>query len=77
MNWDQIEGRWNQLHGSVRERWGRMTDDDVQTLTGARDRLIGKIQERYGTTKAEAEMQVDAWSITLKEMEHERAATRL
>jgi len=53
-----------------------MTDDDVQTLTGAKDRLIGKIQERYGTTKAEAEMQVDAWSISLKEMEHERAATR-
>ena len=76
MNWDQVECRWNQLRGSVRERWGRMTDDDVQTLTGAKDRLIGKIQERYGTTKAEAEMQVDAWSITLKEMEHERAATR-
>ena len=76
MNWDQVESRWKPLHGSVRERWGRMTDDDVQTLTGAKDRLIGKIQERYGTTKAEAEMQVDAWSITLKEMEHERAATR-
>ena len=54
-----------------------MTDDDVQTLTGAKDRLIDKIQERYGTAKAEAEMQVDAWSRALEEMEHERAATQL
>jgi uncharacterized protein YjbJ (UPF0337 family) len=48
MNWDQIEGKWKQLTGSARERWGKLTDDDVQALTGQKDHLVGKIQERYG-----------------------------
>ena len=68
MNWDQIEGKWKQLTGSAREYWGRLTDDDIQSLTGQKDLLVGRIQERYGIAKAEAEMQVDAWSRALKEM---------
>jgi uncharacterized protein YjbJ (UPF0337 family) len=68
MNWDQIEGKWKQLTGSVRERWGRFTDNDMQTLTGQKDHLVGKIQERYGITKAEAEMQADAWLQAVKGM---------
>jgi uncharacterized protein YjbJ (UPF0337 family) len=66
MNWDQIEGKWKQLTGSARAHWGKLTDDDIQTLTGQKDHLVGKIQERYGITKAEAEMQADAWSRALK-----------
>ena len=48
MNSDQMQGKWKQIKGSVKERWGKLTDDDVQTLTGQKDRLVGKIQERYG-----------------------------
>ena len=66
MNWDQIEGRWKQISGSAREQWGKLTDDDLQALTGQKDQLVGKIQERYGTAKAEVERQVDGWSKDLK-----------
>jgi uncharacterized protein YjbJ (UPF0337 family) len=62
MNWDQIEGKWKQLKGSARQQWGKLTDDDFQTLTGQKDQLVGIIQERYGIAKAEAEKQADAWS---------------
>jgi uncharacterized protein YjbJ (UPF0337 family) len=66
MNWDQIEGKWKQLHGSAREQWGKLTDDDLQTLTGQKDQLVGRIQERYGIAKAEVEKQVNDWSQDLK-----------
>jgi uncharacterized protein YjbJ (UPF0337 family) len=59
MNWDQIEGKWKQFQGSVRERWGKLTDDDLQQVGGKRDQLIGRIQERYGITREEAHKQLD------------------
>ena len=77
MNWDQIEGKWKQFSGSARERWGKLTDDDIQTLTGQKDHLVGKIQERYGIAQAEAEKQADAWSRALKVTEPESPAARL
>jgi uncharacterized protein YjbJ (UPF0337 family) len=67
MNWDQIEGKWKQLKGSARQRWGKLTDDDIQTLTGHKDQLVGIIQERYGIAKEQAEAQTDAWSAALEE----------
>jgi uncharacterized protein YjbJ (UPF0337 family) len=67
MNWDQIEGKWKQFTGSARERWGKLTDDDMQALTGQKNHLVGKIQERYGIATAEAEKQADEWSKALKE----------
>jgi len=76
MNWDQIEGKWKQFTGSARERWGKLTDDDVQTLTGTKDNLVGRIQERYGIAKEEAEKQADDWSQALKEVGQESAASR-
>jgi len=66
MNWDQIEGKWKQLTGAAREQWGKLTDNDVQTLTGKKDQLVGAIQERYGIAKAEAEAQAETWSRALK-----------
>ncbi len=61
MNWDQIEGKWKQYKGQVREKWASLTEDDVEWISGKRDRLIGKIQERYGRGKEAVEKQVDEW----------------
>lgn len=61
MNWDQIEGRWKQFQGSARAQWGKLTDDEVDQVAGNRLKLEGKIQEKYGVTKEEAEKQVDDW----------------
>jgi uncharacterized protein YjbJ (UPF0337 family) len=66
MNWDQIEGQWKQFTGSARVRWGKLTDDDWQTIAGKKEQLVGRIQERYGIAQAEAESQADEWSRALK-----------
>jgi uncharacterized protein YjbJ (UPF0337 family) len=58
MNSDQIKGNMRQLLGKVKERWGRLTDDDWKIIEGRRDQLIGTIQERYGIAREEAERQV-------------------
>jgi uncharacterized protein YjbJ (UPF0337 family) len=62
MNWDQIEGKWKELKGSVKERWGKLTDDDLNVIGGKKDQLVGHIQERYGIAKDEAQKQVDEWN---------------
>jgi uncharacterized protein YjbJ (UPF0337 family) len=61
MNWDRIEGNWKQVTGKAREQWGKLTDDDLDVIAGRRDQLAGKIQERYGVARAEAEKQLSAW----------------
>jgi len=61
MNWDEITGKWMQLKGSVKQRWGKLTDDDLDYVNGTRDRLIGRLQEKYGMMKEEAERQADDW----------------
>jgi uncharacterized protein YjbJ (UPF0337 family) len=61
MNWDQIRGQWLQVKGLARSKWGKLTDDDVTNVSGKKDQLIGRIQERYGILKEEAEKQVDEW----------------
>jgi len=62
VNWDQIEGRWNQLKGAVKQRWGKLTDDDLDVIAGKKDELLGKLQEKYGITKEQAEKQLEQWS---------------
>lgn len=59
--WDQVEGNWNQFSGKAKQRWGKLTDDDLLVIKGKRQELIGKIQERYGIAKSEAEKQVEEW----------------
>lgn len=61
MNWDQIQGKWTELKGSARSEWGELTDDDLAEARGDREQLIGKVQQRYGKARAEAEREVDAW----------------
>jgi len=75
MNWDQLEGKWKQVKGSVRTRWGKLTDDDLDVIGGQKDQLVGKIQERYGIQKDEAQRQVDDWNSTLDE-ENDQARDR-
>lgn len=65
--WQQIKGNWNQFTGSVREKWGELTDDEVAEAKGEREQLIGKIQEKYGIAREEAEKQVDEWAASVKE----------
>ncbi len=62
MNWEQAKGQWMQMKGSVRKKWGKITDDDLDVINGERERLVGKIQERYGIAKEEAEKQVAGWN---------------
>lgn len=61
MNWDQIAGNWKSVTGRAKEHWGKLTDDDLDVVAGRRDQLAGKIQERYGVAKEEAERQLAAW----------------
>ncbi len=62
MNWDQIEGKWKQSAGVVKEKWGKLTDDDLTVIAGKKDQLVGKIQERYGIAREAAEKQVDEFT---------------
>jgi len=75
MNADQLEGKWKQLKGSVKEKWGKLTDDDLDVIAGKRDKLIGRLQERYGISKEEAERQADLWQTTA-EVEREKSFTQ-
>lgn len=59
MNWDQIEGNWKQVKGAVKERWGKLTDDDLTIAEGKMESFRGRLQERYGITKEEAEKQIN------------------
>jgi uncharacterized protein YjbJ (UPF0337 family) len=65
MNWQQVEGKWKQYSGKVQEKWGKLTDSDLQMIKGRREQLVGKIQERYGIAKEEAQHQVDSYFDTL------------
>jgi len=65
MNWDQIEGQWKDLKGSVREKWAKITDDDHELIAGKKDRFVGKLQERYGLAKDRAEIEIDDYINTM------------
>lgn len=66
MNWDQIAGNWKQFKGTIREQFGKLTDSDMEQIAGKRDKMIGKLQERYGYTKEEAERRLDEVSSVVR-----------
>lgn len=66
MNWDQIQGNWKQFTGKVKEKWGKLTDDDLTTIAGKRDQLSGVLQERYGYEKEQAEEELDSFVTSIK-----------
>jgi uncharacterized protein YjbJ (UPF0337 family) len=68
MNRNILEGNWKQIRGTIREKWGELTDDELDQIAGKRDKLAGLLQERYGYTQMEAERQIDDflenWEVT-------------
>ena len=65
MSWDRAAGNWKMFKGKVKEKWGKLTDDDLTTINGHRDQFIGRLQERYGIAKDEAERRASEWEKTL------------
>jgi uncharacterized protein YjbJ (UPF0337 family) len=61
VDWDRVQGSWKQLTGKVKEKWGKLTDDDLTAINCRRDQLEGKIQERYGIAKDQVRKDVDDW----------------
>ena len=61
MNWDQISGKWDQMKGEVKNQWAKLTDDDLMFVKGQKDKLVGKIQERYGMLEDKARKEVEEW----------------
>jgi len=61
MNQDQLEGKWKQMMGSFKEKWGKFTDDDITRFNGNREQIVGALQEKYGQTKEQAQRDFDNW----------------
>ena len=71
MNIDIFKGNWKIFKGKVKEKWGKLTDDDLDVVAGKKDQLVGKIQERYGITRDEAEKQLHAWQAESGKMDRD------
>jgi uncharacterized protein YjbJ (UPF0337 family) len=65
MNTDQLAGKWKQLKGAAKERWGKLTDDDLDMIDGRQEALIGKLQEKYGIAREVAKKRADEWLRTI------------
>ena len=81
MNWDQVQGKWKQMSGSVKQKWAKLTDSDLDYIAGSHEKFVGKLQERYGIAKEEAQKQADQWLKAAAEVgsktaaEHDRQET--
>jgi uncharacterized protein YjbJ (UPF0337 family) len=76
MNTDQLSGKWKQMQGAAKQQWGKLTDDDLEVIAGKRDTLVGKLQERYGIAKEDAQKKADEWLKSYKTAnEHAHHAT--
>ncbi|EJL91324.1 hypothetical protein PMI16_01637 [Herbaspirillum sp. CF444] len=70
MNWDIIEGNWKQFKGKAKQQWGKLTDDQLDTINGKREELAGRIQKAYGIDKDETEKQIKAFEESNKDWRH-------
>jgi uncharacterized protein YjbJ (UPF0337 family) len=61
MNEDRMGGNWKQFKGKIKEQWGKLTDDDLDVIAGKRDQLLGRIQQRHGLARDEAEREVESF----------------
>jgi uncharacterized protein YjbJ (UPF0337 family) len=66
MDWNRVEGNWKEVKGKVKEKWAKLTDDDLTAINGQRDQLEGHLQKRYGYAKDQAKKDIDTWFSTLK-----------
>jgi uncharacterized protein YjbJ (UPF0337 family) len=66
MNWDHIAGNWVQFKGKVKEKWGKLTDDDLTAAAGKREQLAGLLQQKYGYGKEQVEKELHEFSNALK-----------
>ena len=66
IDWNRVEGNWKQFKGAAKEKWGKLTDDDLNVIEGRREQLEGKLQQRYGFAKDQIRKDVDDWFATLK-----------
>ena len=66
MVWNQVGAKWDLFKGSAKQEWGDLTDDDLDYIAGTRDRLVGRLREKYGITREDAELQADRWFATQK-----------
>lgn len=66
MNWDTVKGQWKQMKGELRKKWGKLTDDDLDTAAGDREKLEGAIQKRYGMERDAVKRDVDTWIASLR-----------
>ena len=66
MNWDTIKGQWKEFRGKVKEKWGKLTNDDLDVIDGKKDQLIGTLQKRYGYAKDQIEREIDEFCNTCK-----------
>ncbi len=73
MNTDQMSGKWKQMKGAAKQQWGKLTDDDLEVIAGKRDALIGKLQERYGMVKEDAQKKADEWLKSYKPADEQTA----
>ena len=69
MDWNVIEGKWKELKGNVRQRWGKLTDDDIDQIGGKKDELVGRLQQRYGYAKDDAMREIDDFGSSFDEQE--------
>ena len=67
MNWDKLQAIWSQMRGALRQRWGRLTEEDLDIIGGRRDTFIGRVQERYSIDRVEAQQRIEEWLRTLQE----------
>ncbi len=66
MNWDQIEGSWKEQKGKLMTTWGKLTNDDIESIAGKRTTLLGLLQSRYGRGREEAEQEIDLWAAKIR-----------
>jgi uncharacterized protein YjbJ (UPF0337 family) len=65
MDWNRVEGNWKQLKGKIKEKWGELTEDDIERMAGSREQFEGKLQEKYGIGLDQAKANIDDWLKTL------------
>jgi uncharacterized protein YjbJ (UPF0337 family) len=76
MDWDRVAGNWTQVKGKIKDRWGKLTDDDLERIAGERDQLIGRLQELYGSNEAHAEAELRDWERHQEPIVHAESAAR-